>query len=159
MSVDRAPFQFISRIRVTIQLAETDNDIRRCFPVLVQLRPHLDPETFIADTRRQMAGGYRLVGLKDDGVVRAVAGYRILEMFSRGRFLYVDDLVTDAAARSQGYGDALFDWLIHRARAEGCRQLDLDSGVQRSGAHRFYFRKRMRVASYHFTTPLDADAE
>lgn len=141
---------------MTIQPAETDDALRRCFPVLAQLRPRLDPDTFVADARRQMEGGYCLVYLEDNGAVRAVAGYRILEMFSRGRFLYVDDLVTDAAARSQGYGDALFDWLVRRARAEGCRQLDLDSGVQRSGAHRFYFRKRMHVASFHFTIPLDA---
>lgn len=142
-----------------IRPAETDDEIRRCFPVLSQLRPHLDPDTFVADARRQMGDGYRLVYLEDEGAVRAVAGYRILEMFSRGRFLYVDDLVTDAATRSQGYGEALFDGLVRRAREAGCRQLDLDSGVQRCGAHRFYFRKRMHVASYHFTIPVEDGAE
>ena len=140
--------------RVTIRLAQTDDEIGRCFPVLSQLRPNLDPDTFVADARRQMEGGYVLVALEDDGAVRAVAGYRVIEMFSRGRFVYVDDLVTDATARSRGYGDALFDWLLDRAAAEGCRQLDLDSGVQRADAHRFYLRKRMRIASFHFTVPV-----
>lgn len=140
---------------MTIKPAETDADIRQCFPVLSLLRPHLDSETFVADARQQMEGGYRLVYLEDAGSVRGVAGYRVLEMFSRGRFLYVDDLVTDAESRSRGYGDALFDWLVDRAKEEGCQRLDLDSGVQRSGAHRFYFRKRMRVASFHFTLPVD----
>lgn len=140
---------------MTIKPAETDAEIRHCFSVLSQLRPHLDSERFVADTRRQMEGGYRLVHLEDAGGIRGVAGYRVLEMFSRGRFLYVDDLVTDAESRSRGYGDALFDWLIDRAKEEGCRRLDLDSGMQRSGAHRFYFRKRMRVASFHFTISVD----
>lgn len=141
-----------------IHLADTDAEIAGCLPVLAQLRPHLDAATFVADARRQMGGGYRLAYLADGGAVRAVAGYRVLEMFSRGRFLYVDDLVTDADARSQGYGDALFGWLLDQARAEGCRHLDLDSGVQRAGAHRFYFRRRMWIAAYHFTLPVDGGA-
>jgi GNAT superfamily N-acetyltransferase len=116
---------------MNIRLAETDADIEHCLPVLIQLRPGLNPATFVADARRQIDAGYHLALLSVDGVARAVAGYRIIEMFSRGRFLYVDDLVTDIAARSQGYGDALFDWLLDQAREAGCTQVDLDSGVQR----------------------------
>ena len=138
-----------------IQLAETDRDIERCFPVMVQLRPHLAADEFLDLVRRMMEGGYHLAYIEDVGTVQAVAGFRILEMLSRGRFMYVDDLVTDATARSQGYGDALFDWLAEYACAHACRQLELDSGVQRFGAHRFYFRKRMHIASYHFSLRLD----
>ena len=69
-------------------------------------------------------------------------------------FMYVDDLVTDAEARSRGYGDALFDWLVNYARTQGCTRLDLDSGVQRFAAHRFYFRKRMHISFYHFALEL-----
>ena len=49
--------------------------------------------------------------------VRAVAGYRLLESLYAGRHYYVDDLVTDAEARSSGYGGILFDWLVAEARA------------------------------------------
>jgi GNAT superfamily N-acetyltransferase len=137
-----------------IQLAETDRDIERCFPVMVQLRPHLAADEFLDLVRRMMEGGYHLAYIEDVGTVQAVAGFRILEMLSRGRFMYVDDLVTDAAARSRGYGDALFDWLAKYAHSHACEQLELDSGVQRFGAHRFYFRKRMHIASYHFSLQL-----
>ncbi len=41
-------------------------------------------------------------------------------MLSSGKTLYVDDLVTDAAARSQGYGEAMLQWLIALAREAGC---------------------------------------
>ena len=37
-------------------------------------------------------------------------------MLSSGKTLYVDDLVTDAAARSQGHGEAMLQWLIALAR-------------------------------------------
>jgi len=133
-----------------IRLAESDRDIERCFPVMVQLRPHLEDAAFVATIRRQVAGGFTLAFLERDGHVQAVAGFRVIDNLVSGRILYVDDLVTDAAARSRGYGKALFDWLMARARAEGCRTLELDSGVQRFDAHRFYLVNRMHIASYHF---------
>ena len=69
-------------------------------------------------------------------------------------FCYVDDLVTDESERSLGYGGALFDWLVAEARAEGCGKLELDSGVQRFAAHRFYLTKRMIISSHHFSLEL-----
>ena len=56
--------------------------------------------------------------------------------------------------RSAGYGGQLFDWLVERARAEGCRTLELDSGVQRFDAHRFYLVRRMSIVSHHFRLVL-----
>ena len=47
----------------------------------------------------------------------------------------------------QVIGGALFDWLVAEARAAGCKQLDLDSGVQRFAAHRFYLMKRMSISN------------
>ena len=72
-----------------------------------------------------------------------------------GAVVDVDDLVADNAARSRGYGGLLLDWLAAEAKRRGCVGLDLDSGVQRADAHRFYFRQRMTIAAYHFILPLE----
>jgi hypothetical protein len=48
----------------------------------------------------------------------------------------------------------LFDWLVDYARTENCKQLTLDSGVQRFAAHRFDLRQRMEITSHHFTLKL-----
>ena len=133
---------------------ELEADLARCYPVMAQLRPHLSLEAFIAQVQRQSLQGFQVAALEDTGLVRAVAGFRIIEMLAHGKFLYVDDLVTDEAARSHGYGAALFDWLLDLARKENCAKFQLDSGVQRFGAHRFYFRQRMRISSYHFSLEL-----
>lgn len=141
----------------TIHIAETPAEIAGCFPVMAQLRPHLERDEFITRAQRQMADGYRLAHLSVDGEVQAVAGYRIIENLAWGRFLYVDDLVTDEAARSQGYGKALLAWLAKHARQNGCAQLHLDSGMQRKDAHRFYLREGMENTGFHFITRLDHD--
>jgi GNAT superfamily N-acetyltransferase len=137
-----------------IALASSDEDLDRCFPVMLELRPHLARSTFVQQVRRQEQRGYQLASLDADGQVRAVAGFRLLECLAAGKFLYVDDLVTRSSDRSQGYGEALFQWLIDYAKAHHCEQLSLDSGVQRFAAHRFYLQHRMDITSHHFALKL-----
>jgi GNAT superfamily N-acetyltransferase len=137
-----------------IATAESDADILRCFPVMSQLRPHLVEAEFVARVRRMQGEGFLLARLEEDGVVCAVAGYRFHEKLFSGRTLYVDDLVSATTRRSKGHGAKLLAWLVAQARAKDCDLFELDSGVQRFDAHRFYFRERMKISSYHFTLPL-----
>ena len=138
-----------------IAIAETADDIRRCYPVMSELRQHIaTEEEFVERVQRQQSQGYLLAYLEAGGEVRAVAGYRYMDFLFHGYFMYVDDLVTRAADRSTGYGGNLFDWLVQQARERDCTCLDLDSGVQRFDAHRFYLMKRMKIASHHFSLAL-----
>src|SRR6266404_8936452 len=98
---------------------------------------------------------YRLAFLESEGEVCAVAGYRFLESLFSGKFLYVDDLVARESDRSRGFGGELLDWLIEQARDHDYENLELDSGVQRFDAHRFYFSKRMSISSYHFRIKIE----
>ena len=135
---------------VRIALAVGDDEIRSCYAVMSELRPHVAPEDFLPRVRRQMeVAGYKLAYLSD-GEVKAAAGFRISECLAWGRFMYVDDLVSKDGERSKGYGGQLFDWLVEYARGEGCDQFHLDSGVQRFAAHRFYLAKRMSIDAHHF---------
>lgn len=139
----------------TILIANTDSEIQRCFPVMAQLRPHLIEAEFVARVRRQnQCAGYSLVFVEEAGRVTSVAGFRISECLHNGRYLYVDDLVTDESARSRGHGGLLFDWLVQHARDNDCNVLTLDSGVQRFDAHRFYLAQRMDIVCHHFALKL-----
>lgn len=140
----------------TIAVAESDAAIRRCFPVMRQLRPHLDEARYMElATSMVRSGEFTLAYVEANGAVTAVAGFRFMNMlFSNGKVLYVDDLVTDEKVRSGGHGHALFQWLLAHARERHCVALTLDSGVQRHDAHRFYFRERMHISSHHFAITL-----
>jgi len=137
-----------------IRLAKTDEDILSCFSVMRQLRPHLTRDEFVARVRRQEKDGYCLALLEENGQVQAVSGFRLSESLAWGRYLYIDDLVTDESERSRGHGQHLFNWLLDFAKAQDCGQVHLDSGVQRFGAHRFYSRNRMDIGAHHFALSL-----
>jgi GNAT superfamily N-acetyltransferase len=71
-----------------------------------------------------------------------------------GRTLYVDDLITDEAMRSHGFGAQMIVWLIALAKEEGCETFSLDSGTHRHEAHAFYFRQGLRISDFHFQMRL-----
>jgi GNAT superfamily N-acetyltransferase len=140
---------------ITIELATSVAQIERSFAVIVQLRPDLKKAEYVQRAQRQEESGYLLACLEQAGKVKAVAGFRLGETLWRGKHVYVDDLVTDQEERSKGYGALLFEWLVAYARRQGCNFLDLDSGVHRRDAHRFYFARGMHISSFHFSLALD----
>ena len=139
-----------------VMLRELDDAaaVASSWPVVRQLRPHLDEAALVAAWQRQRGEGYRAVAaFADDGRCLGFAGFRLQQMLAHGRFLYCDDLVTDAACRGSGVGRRLLEWMLAEARRLGCASLQLDSGTQRSGAHAFYFGRGMQITSFHFSQP------
>ncbi|MFD8123895.1 GNAT family N-acetyltransferase [Streptomyces albidoflavus] len=124
-------------------------------PVLAELRPHLTARLLEEVYAAGHPQGLRFSALYDtEGRCVAVAGWRVIANTSAVRKLYVDDLVTAEAARSTGAGRELVAYLEDRARELDCRVLDLDSGTQRTDAHRFYLRERFSISAFHFTKLL-----
>lgn len=139
---------------VITDIAPDDPRLPQVLEVLSQLRQSLTLERFRSIYTEGYAQGLRYTASELDGRILAVAGWRLMTCTTAGRRLYVDDLVTDSAARSGGHGKLLLADLEKRARDAGCTSLTLDSGIQRSDAHRFYFRERMMIAAYHFSREL-----
>lgn len=142
-----------------------DTDIRElvsetewvdAFPVVKQLRDHLDEDQYLDYLERMTADGYRLFGLFFDGELAAVAGVDISTNMYHGRHLWVFELVTDSDHRSEGFGGELFQYLVAWAEDKGCETVALSSGLQREDAHRFYEEHvGMDRASYVFTLDVE----
>jgi GNAT superfamily N-acetyltransferase len=123
-------------------------------PVLQELRTGLTAELLAQVLAEGGPQGLRFLGAYVDGECVGLAGWRFVANTSATRKLHVDDLVTAAACRSRGVGQALLTELELRAIDAGCTVLDLDSGVQRHAAHRFYLRQRMHISAHHFDKKL-----
>ncbi len=63
----------------TVRIAHTEADVRACYPVMAQLRPHLDEERFVEQVFRQEKQGYRLAYLSEGSTVHAVLEQHALE--------------------------------------------------------------------------------
>jgi GNAT superfamily N-acetyltransferase len=128
----------------------TEDQWREAFPVMHELRTHLDEVSFIALLREMAPQGYRLLAVRDEGAIKALAGIARLTNLYYGRHIWVYDLITTAAARSRGYGEALLGHVERMARELDCDTVALASGLQRLDAHRFY-EQRMGYSRTAYT--------
>ncbi|MBU2898133.1 GNAT family N-acetyltransferase [Vibrio hepatarius] len=134
-----------------VRLLENGPDYVKALEVLLQLRNNYNLDTLSAQVQKQQQNGFQVAYVKLRDEVIAVAGFCIGEKLAWGKYMYIDDLITNSAYRSRGAGKILLDWLKEHARENGCVQLHLDSGVQRYPAHRFYLCNGFNIASHHFS--------
>ena len=118
-----------------------------------QLRPHL-PKDYVGRLKQVFASGAEMAVVEKEGRVLGITVFRVIEKTFSGRELYCDDLVTDERQRSSGVGKAMMDYMVEVARSRGCDTFALDSGCQRTQAHKFYFRESLVIGAFHFSRVL-----
>lgn len=117
---------------------QTEDEFRAAFPVLRELRPHLDEETYFDLLWVMRRRGYRMFAVYEDGEIVAIVGVEIAINFHQGRHLWVYNLVALERVRHKGYGSKLMEFVEALALDEGCNSVALWSGSFRTDAHRFY---------------------
>lgn len=141
---------------LVLRHAETDAEIAACFPVMVQLRPHLADAAELVErvARQHRMAGYRLLAARRGGVPIGLAGYRVEESLVNGRFVYVDDLVTAESERRNGIGARLLDAVAAEGRKLGIERLVLDTALNNVLGHRFYYRQGLLARALRFSRPI-----
>ena len=141
---------------MTVTIAQSDADIRRCLPAMLALRTHLTPEQAYEQICFQQANDRFILAFVESEnpseSAPAVVGYRILHFLHSGKTLYIDDLSSLPEARGKGYASALLSFVTEQARQAGCQCVSLDSGQNpgRYAAHRLYLNKGFNITSHHF---------
>jgi GNAT superfamily N-acetyltransferase len=92
------------------------------------------------------------VFVAEDGeaLVGFCTAYLDLNTVRFGQRCHVEELAVDPGRRSEGIGKALLDAAKGWARGAGADHLELESGLAREDAHRFYERERPSWKSYSF---------
>lgn len=129
----------------------TSEELRSVFPLMQQLRPHLNESEFVDLIRTAMRESrYQLLGFFEQNQCQGLMGYRILTDLVHGRHLYIDDLVVDENIRSKGLGAKLLAQAKEIARSENCKRLRLCTGADNDRGKNFYDRNgwKLRAVVY-----------
>ncbi len=73
-------------------------------------------------------------------------------------YAILEDVSVDAASRNAGIGKAIIDWVVARARAQGCERMFLESGVNNHRAHELFERVGFEQVSVVLMKRLGGDA-
>ncbi|KYG66442.1 hypothetical protein AZI86_05180 [Bdellovibrio bacteriovorus] len=130
-------------------------DLKRCFPVMRELRPHLSYEEYLLIYQEaQKTDGYEIVAVESGDQILALIGYRFLSDFVRGRHLYIDDLVSTESARSQGLGAKLLIYAEEIAKQNKCKVLRLCTGVENERGVKFYEKNNWTKRAYAYAKKI-----
>jgi GNAT superfamily N-acetyltransferase len=91
-----------------------------------------------------------LVADEQRTLIAFCTAYLELNSVRFGQRCWVEDFAVDPQQRSRGVGSALLEAAKGWARSAGATHLELDSGLARVDAHRFYEREGATRQSYTF---------
>lgn len=149
---------------VTIRLATATDEVA----VLDLLEQLFEPpgRTPVDYTRERARAHFRkYLAHADAGVLLAEGGGQAVGLASvyvdipsmrYGLRCWVEDLVVDKSQRGRGVGRRLLDAATAWARDHGCSHLELDSGMGRKDAHRFYLAQGMTQSGLSFSRQIQA---
>ncbi|WP_433596241.1 GNAT family N-acetyltransferase [Lysinibacillus xylanilyticus] len=123
---------------VTIKQLTSQQEWIEAYPVMAQLRTELTLEKYLLLLKEMTQDGYLLFALYENMQIVAVAGFSWRVNFYSERHIFVYDLVTDMKYRSRGCGEKLLNYLHQWGKENGAHYIALESGIQRTSAHRFY---------------------
>jgi GNAT superfamily N-acetyltransferase len=114
--------------------------------------PAWDPATATRRLTAAIVAPDSVVLVAEDGdrMVGFCTAYITIESVRFGRRCLVEELAVDPRRRSQGIGKALLEAAKDWARGAGASHLELDSGIDRAEAHRFYEREDPSWKSYSY---------
>lgn len=127
---------------IEIKELKTEKEWKEAFPVMKQLRTHLNEDQFVGLVKEAAEKeSYKIAALYDNEKIVAATGFMPMITLYNGKFIWVCDLVTDSESRSKGYGEALLNYVHSWSKENGYDIVSLSSGLQRIDAHRFYENK------------------
>ena len=89
--------------------------------------------------------------LYDDGECKGFChGDYFNTFWISGMTCYISSLIVKENVRNMGYGKALLDEALKMARKNNCRAVILNSGISRTGAHKFYEKYGFKKSCFGF---------
>jgi GNAT superfamily N-acetyltransferase len=133
----------------------TIRDSDAIVPLANKLHPSTAPG-IIRDYLAEMFNlpAYHCFGLWQNGKLVAVSNGWITVRFYSGKQLEVDNVIVDPDLRSQGVGKYFFAHIQEWALQNDCKTIELNTYVQNSKSHKFYFNEGYKILGFHFQKGL-----
>jgi GNAT superfamily N-acetyltransferase len=129
----------------------TIKDSAVIIPLAHQLRPAADP----AQLSGYLAAmfdfpTFHCFGLRQEGKLIAVSFGWITVRFYSGKQLEVDNVIVEPDQRSLGVGKRFFSFIQQWAVEHQCQTIELNTYIQNSRSHKFYFNEGYSILGFHF---------
>ena len=135
---------------LTFKVLKNDN-ISEISILVKQLNPKLALEK-IKHYQKQMFDipSYNCFGIfKETKLIGISSGWITIRFYS-GKQLEVDNVIIDSNIQSNGYGKYFFILIEKWAKQNGCKTIELNTYVQNTKSHKFYFNLGYSILGFHY---------
>ena len=133
----------------------TIRDSNTIVPLANKLHPAIAPEIIRAYLAEMFKfPTYHCFGLWQNHKLVAISNGWITVRFYSGKQLEVDNVIVDPDLRSQGVGKYFFAHIQEWALQNDCKTIELNTYVQNSKSHKFYFNEGYKILGFHFQKEL-----
>lgn len=93
---------------------------------------------------------YYCFGFYNEGsLVGISSGWLTVRLYS-GKQLEIDNVIMDSSIQSKGLGSQFLNEIETWALTNNCETIELNTYVQNSRSHKFYFNKGYKILGFHF---------
>ena len=97
---------------------------------------------------------YKCFGFfEENKLIGVSSGWLSVRLYS-DKQLEIDNLIVDPEIQSKGYGKLFLNEIELWAKKEGCKTIELNTYVQNTRSHKFYFNQGFHILGYHFQKEL-----
>ena len=129
----------------------TNDEINEIVVLGQQLNPKLTLEEVQAYQQEMFQfPSYNCFGLfVGEKLIGISSGWITVRLYS-GKQLEVDNVIIDNNIQSKGYGKKFFELIENWAKENGCKTIELNTYVQNSRSHKFYYNLGFSILGFHF---------
>ena len=132
------------------------SEIDIILPFIKLLNPKEGNEVLLLSRIREMATypHYECAGTYDGGRLIGISGLWYCTRHYSGRSVEPDHVIIDEAYRNQGIGRLMFAWIYEYVKAKGYETIELNTYVNNTASHKFYYNEGFKILGFHFVKGL-----
>lgn len=121
----------------------------------MQLNRETPEEILKARLQEMISQNYKCLGIFDGDRLIGICGLWFMTRHYCGRSIEPDHVMIDPGYQDRGVGRLLFDWIFNYARQNGFDATELNSYVNNTRSHKFYYNLGYEIRGFHFVKLID----
>ena len=141
---------------LNFKLIDPINYFNNCVELLSQLNPKMEL-SYIENTLKKMTElpGYKCFGLfENNELIGISSGWTSIRIYC-GKQLELDNVIINKNLHSKGLGNWFLDKINNWASQNEYDSIELNTYVENSRSHKFYFNQGYKILGYHFQKKLN----
>jgi len=125
--------------------------ISRIVPLMQEFTANrFSSELLFSRFEEMFSQNYECLGVFKGKELIGICGLWFQTRHYSGKSCEPDHVFIRPKYRDQGIGDKMFKFIEQYCKEKGCESLELNTYVQNTASHKFYYNKGFKMLGYHF---------